>query len=88
MKYYFLIILNINECDTGTHGCNLNTSTYMNRVGNSSCQCLSGFSLNHVCHQKATCMNNVGSFTCQCNTGFIANGISCDGQQSSILTKI
>ena len=39
MKYYFLIILNINECDTGTHGCNLNTSACMNTVGSSNYQC-------------------------------------------------
>ena len=42
MKYYFLIILNINKCDTGTHGCNLNTSACMNIVGSSA----SGFSGN------------------------------------------
>ena len=50
LKYYFLIILNINECDTGTHDCNLNTSTCMNIVGSSVCQCLSGYLGNRCSH--------------------------------------
>ena len=35
MKYHFLLILNINEYDTGTHGYNSNTSVCMNKVGSS-----------------------------------------------------
>ena len=41
--YISSFFVDLNECETGLHNCNPNTSVCSNSVGSYSCACRSGF---------------------------------------------
>ena len=84
------IILDENECLTGTHMCDPNAKC-TNTIGSYSCDCRYGFSGNgqtcveidecsdgsHKCGAESVCTNHDGGYDCSCPVGYDKEGRSC-----------
>ena len=37
------------------------------------------------CDENAQCANTIGTFTCACNEGYSGDGMTCSGQNSTVI---
>ena len=86
---YIYTLVDINECDKGTDGCEQMCS---NEIGSYQCSCISGYYLasnGHQCEDidecaqgihrcDQICTNVIGNYTCSCYSGYYLE----DDQQS------
>ncbi|CAH3163821.1 unnamed protein product [Porites evermanni] len=85
-----IFFLDIDECSTNSHSCDLN-AVCGNTLGSYTCACKQGYSGNgrtcsdidecstssHSCDVNAVCSNTVGSYACACKAGFTGDGNTC-----------
>ena len=82
----------IDECERGTHQCDINAACTDN-IGSYDCSCNTGYfgdgftcedinecieiSPIHNCDTNANCNNTDGSFMCTCHRGYNGDGVNC-----------
>ena len=85
--------INVNECTTGLHTCNLPSEACIDTFGSFQCVCAVGYERSEVgpgcvnidecgrstdtCHDNAACTDTAGSFTCSCDPGYVGDGVKC-----------
>ena len=83
--------IDLDECQTATHGCDTTHGICFNTTGSYYCQCKKGFTETgkvcnnvnecasgiHACSLNAVCIDTTGSYTCACKPGFNGNGNTC-----------
>lgn len=87
--YTFLATVNVDECTSGTHDCQINANCVDN-PNSFSCQCKAGYTgTGDVCSTNtATCATGTstgcdpnalcsGNNTCTCNPGYVGSGAMC-----------
>ncbi|XP_065195321.1 fibrillin-3-like, partial [Sycon ciliatum] len=88
----------VDECDQGSHMCNVTNQACSNTQGSYACPCIAGYAKasdgsckdvnecnRRPCHDHGACTNNVGSFSCACDNGYQGNGSDCRNADECML---
>ena len=54
-------MIDLNDCETGQHSCNLNTSVCLNTHGSYVCHCISGFEDSVNIFNEKVCKGNLST---------------------------